>query len=228
MALHEETKSILRKILYISIFLFAIFGLTSIGILVDAARKDQPVTLVTALVLLSILLAFLVIFVIIICLWRPANQRQRWRLERDEESRYIRGENGQRYLRSSTELKELKRLEKKERKQRDRQREIQNAIAAAKGRIEGRNISPPRDPRDLTTGQPMHRASRVFVPTTDPTFGHGTHGLFGARPAMGGGSTSNFGLSPPTSSRSPRRETPREAEQRRREMKTAPVRPLDL
>ena len=228
MASHEEMKNTLRRILYITVFLFVIFGLTSIGILVDAARKDQPVTLTTALVLLSILLAFLVIFVIVIWLWRRVNQRHRLRLERDEESRYIRGENGERYLRTETELKELKRVEKKERKQRDRQREIQDAITTAKNRTDNRKISSPKDPRDLKTGQRMERVEAPFVPTPDPIFGHGTHGLFGARLAMGGGLNPNHGLSPPTSSTPPLREIPKEAEQRRRELKTASVRPLYL
>lgn len=201
MASHAETISILRKILYITIFLFIIFGLTSIGISVDAARKNRPVSLATSLVLLSVLLAFLVTFAVIIITWRHANQRKRWREERDIESRWLAGPNGERYLPTSQELRELRRKEKKEKRQRDRQRSIWDNIRAANERI----ISPPRDPLNLTTNQPLHRASQQFIARPDPIFGHGTHGIFGARPMLGGGLNPNHGLSPPTSPRSPNR-----------------------
>ena len=209
----EETKSILRKILYVSIFCFAIYGIASIGILVDKSRKEASVSLSTALILLAILLAFLVIFTIIISLWRRANQNIKSRQRgRDEEELYTTSPGGHRYIRTNSELRAIKRKEKYERRQKDRRRSIWDHIHHAGDRISGRRVSYPTDAKD-ERGDPIrgprsldsHPSRKdTFVPKQEPLFGHGNGtGIFGCRPAVGAGLNPNHSRSPPASPRSP-------------------------
>lgn len=211
----EETKSILRRIIYVTTFCFAIYGITSIGILVDKSRKRTSVSLSTALILLAILLAFLVIFTVIICLWRRNNQNNKSRQRgRDEEELYRTSPGGHRYIRTDFELRAIKRKENDERRQKDRRRSIWDRIHHAGDRISGRQISYPWDAKD-ERGDPIRgpgpldaysvrKPPAPFVERQEPLFGHsnGT-GLFGDRPAHGAGLNPNHSLSSPASPRSP-------------------------
>lgn len=211
----EETRSILRRILYVTIFCFAIYGITSIGILVDKSRKKASVSLSTALILLAILLAFLVIFTIIICLWRRTNQNIKSRQRgKDEEELYTTSPGGHRYIMTDSELRAIARKEKYERRQKDRRRSIWDRIHHAGDRISGRQISYPWDAKDergdsLIGPGPLdsHSARNdTFVPRQKPLFGHGNgNGIFGSRPTVGAGLNPNHSRSPPASPHSPSR-----------------------
>lgn len=211
----KETKSILRRIIYVTIFCFAIYGITSIGILVDKSRKKTSVSLSTALILLAILLAFLVIFTVIICLWRRATQNIKSRHHgRDEEELYTTSPGGHRYIRTGSELRAIKRKGKYERRQKDRRRSIWDHIHHAGDRINGRQISNLRGAKD-ERGDPLRasglldshpRTKDTFVPKQEPLFGHGNGtGIFGGRPAVGAGLNPNHSRSPPASPCSPSR-----------------------
>ena len=209
----EQTKSILRRILYVTIFCFALYGITSIGILVDRSRKKNSVSLSTALILLAILLAFLVIFTIIICLWRQANQNIKSRRRgRDEEERWREDENGNRYIRTDADLRAIKRREKYETRQKERRKSILDRIHHAVDRISGRQISYPWDARDergnLIRGPESLNAhppkKPSFVQKQEPLFGHGNGTrVCGGRLAMAAGLNPNHSRSPPASPRSP-------------------------